>query len=118
MSDRSHQTHERIETMIITNRRTFLLHAAVAGSALSVCQVRAQTFAKLAETDAQAMALGYRMDTTQVDAKKYPQHTASQECTTCLLFQGKPGDAAAGCSLFSGKQVMATGWCSAWNKRA
>jgi hypothetical protein len=53
-----------------------------------------------------------------VDAKKYPNHTASQNCASCQLFQGKAKDAAGGCPLFAGKQVVATGWCSAWAKKA
>jgi hypothetical protein len=58
------------------------------------------------------------MDTTKVDAKKYPNHAGTQRCASCQLFQGKDKDAAGGCPLFAGKQVMATGWCSAWAKKA
>lgn len=66
----------------------------------------------------QARALGYKQDTTKVDAKKYPNHAASQNCASCQLFLGKPKDATGGCPLFAGKQAAATAWCSAWAKKA
>lgn len=72
----------------------------------------------LDETSKPAMALGYQHDTTKVDAKKHPSHTASQHCANCQLFQGKPGDAQGPCPLFAGKSVQSTGWCSAWVKKA
>ena len=64
------------------------------------------------------VALSYKHDTTKVDAKKYPQHTAQQDCANCQLFQGKAKDSTGGCPLFPGKPVMGTGWCSAWAKKA
>ena len=105
--------------MINSNRRTFMLHVVATGAVLSASQAYAQAAGpKLEESDAQATALGYKNDTTKVDAKKYPNHAAAQSCATCQLFQGKPKDATGGCPLFAGKQVMATGWCSAWAKKA
>jgi len=102
-----------------SNRRTFMLHVAAAGAAFSAGAAQAQaTGPKVEESDAQASALGYKQDTTKVDAKKYPNHAASQNCATCQLFQGKPKDATGGCPLFAGKQVVANGWCSAWAKKA
>mgnify|MGYP003343562551 CR=1 FL=1 len=74
--------------------------------------------AMVAETDPQAQALGYKADTTKVDAKKYPKHASTQRCDNCALYQGKAGSAAGGCSLFAGKQVAGAGWCSAWAKKA
>ena len=70
------------------------------------------------EKDAQAAALGYVADTKRADAKKYPKHAATQNCTNCTLYQGKPTDKAGGCALFGGKQVAGPGWCSAWAKKA
>jgi hypothetical protein len=103
--------------MKTSNRRTFMIQVAAAGSVLAASQA-ARAQAALAETDAQAVALGYKADTTKVDAKKYPKHEAAQKCSTCQLYQGKAGDAAGGCPLFAGKQVSANGWCSAWAKKA
>ncbi|MES2943970.1 MAG: high-potential iron-sulfur protein [Pseudomonadota bacterium] len=101
----------------MSNRRQFIIQvAAGSGAALA-----GHTFAQgtmVAETEPQAAALGYKADTTKVDAKKYPKHAASQNCKTCALYAGKTTDAAGGCPLFAGKQVAANGWCSAWAKKA
>ena len=100
-----------------SNRRTFMLQiAAATGTALAATGARAQ--AKVEESDPQAVALGYKQDTTKVDAKKYPKHDVSQKCSTCQLYQGKAGDATGPCPLFAGKVVAAGGWCSAWAKKA
>ena len=100
----------------MTNRREFIAQIGLGGSALLAGNVMAQG-AMLAETDAQAVALGYKADTTKVDAKKYPKHAATQLCNNCALYQGKVADAAGGCPLFAGKQVAGKGWCSAWAKK-
>ncbi len=98
-----------------TRRRVFML-GVVGLSVLGAGAARAQ--AAVAETDPQAVALGYKSDTTKVDPKKWPKHDASQHCGTCQLFQGKPGDTTGGCPLFAGRVVSANGWCSAWVKKA
>ena len=101
----------------MNNRREFVIQLSLGGSALVTGQAFAQA-PMLAETDATAVALGYKADTTKVDAAKYPKHAAAQLCTNCVLYQGKATDAAAGCPLFAGKQVAGKGWCSAWAKKA
>lgn len=99
-----------------SNRRTFMLQVAAAGTAVAATGgAIAQT--KLEETDPQAVALGYKHDTTKVDKAKYPKHDVSQKCSNCQLFQGKPTDAWGGCALFGAKQVAGPGWCSAWVKK-
>ncbi len=102
--------------MIASNRRTFFMQVAASAAALSAVSAHGQ--AQLAETDAQAMALGYKQDTSKVDSKKYPNHSNSQTCGNCQLFQGKAADPTGGCALFPGKQVATAGWCSAWAKKA
>jgi hypothetical protein len=99
-----------------TNRRQFLLLSAAGAATLSLPSL-VQAQAMVAETDPQAQALGYKADTTKVDAKKFPKHTNDQKCSNCSLFQAKGGNAGS-CSLFAGKQVAAAGWCSAWAKKA
>lgn len=100
-------------------RRTFMMQVAAGGSALVAASAMAQTAAaKLDEKDPQAVALAYNADTTKVDAKKYPKHTAEQKCSNCQLYTGKGKDPMGPCSLFAGKQVAAAGWCSAWVKKA
>lgn len=96
-------------------RRTFLMTLA-AGSSLLATGAYGQ--GKLDEKDPQAVALGYVADATKTDKKKYPKYAAGQVCSNCVLFQGKPADAAGGCPLFGTKQVAGKGWCSAWAKKA
>ena len=105
--------------MTTSSRRVFMLQIASAGAAtLAATHASAQTGALVAETDPQAAALGYKADTTKVDAKKFPKHLATQNCANCALYQGKAADKAGGCPLFAGKQVAAAGWCSAYAKKA
>ena len=68
--------------------------------------------------DPQALALGYVPVAAQADKVKYKTFVAGSHCATCGLFQGKAGDAEGGCPLYPGKHVLATGWCSAWVKKA
>ncbi len=105
--------------MTTPSRRVFMMQVAAAGATtLMAAHVSAQAGAMVADTDPQAAALGYKGDTTKVDAKKYPKHVATQNCANCALYQGKATDKAGGCPLFAGKQVAATGWCSAYAKKA
>ena len=100
----------------MTSRREFVIQLGLGSAALLAGgQVLAQ--AMVAETDAQAAGLGYKADTTKVDAKKYANHKNEQRCDNCALFQGKAGDKAGGCPLFAGKQVSGSGWCSAYAKK-
>ena len=99
------------------SRRIFLIQTATValGTALA-SQAHAQ--AMVAESDAQAAALGYKADATKVDKTKQAKYAAGQACVNCVLFQAAVGAAAGGCPLFAGKQVSAQGWCSAYAKKA
>ena len=100
-----------------THRRTFLIAVAGASSAAMLgTHARAQTM--VAETDPQAVGVGYRADATKVDKAKFPKYAAGQLCSNCVLYQGKPADASGACAIFPGKAVAAKGWCSAYNKKA
>ncbi len=105
----------------MTNRREFIVNcsfgASAAALALTATQAAAQA-AMVAETDANAVGLGYKANATKVDKAKYPKYAAGQVCTNCALFQGKATDKAGGCPLFGAKQVAGPGWCSAWAKKA
>ena len=98
-------------------RRTFLLIASSAAAAVAG-RVAAQTGGKVSESDPQAVALGYKDDTTKVDNKKYPKHTPDQKCANCQFFQGKATDALGPCAVFGNRNVSAKGWCSSWTKKA
>lgn len=102
------------------SRRIFAIQSlTLLGASTAIHQAaNAQTPSNLSETDAQAVALGYKTDTTQVDAKKHTNHSTKQSCGGCALFQGKAADASAPCLVFGNKVVVAKGWCSAWTKKA
>lgn len=97
-------------------RRSFILQAASACGL--VCAGQAQAATKVDEDSEDAKALGYRHDTTKVDAKKYPQHKADQVCHNCQFWQGAASDEWAGCSMFGRKHIAAKGWCLAYRKVA
>lgn len=102
-----------------TSRRAFVMSIVAGSSALAASRVDAQAAAaKLEEADAQAVALGYKADASKVDKAKYPQHAATQVCSGCNFYQGKPSDPMAPCQLFAGKQVAGKGWCTAFAKKA
>jgi hypothetical protein len=102
----------------MTSRRRFMLTVPSAALALAAGRIVSAQAAKIAETDPQAVALGYREDATKVDAKKYPTYAAGHVCANCQLFQGKPGEALGACGAMGGKLVNAKGWCVAWVKKA
>jgi hypothetical protein len=97
------------------DRRTFLLCASAAGLAVNA---RAQNPPRVDEGEPQAVALGYKHDTTKVDAKKFPKHTNEQRCSNCQLYLAKPNEPWGPCPLFQSKHVNANGWCNSWVKRA
>lgn len=101
----------------MTSRREFIVQIGLAGGALATVPVWAQG-AMLVDTEAPALALGYKTDATKADQKKYPKYAAGQQCGNCSLYQGQAKDASGPCPLFAGKQVAAKGWCSAWTKKA
>lgn len=106
------------------SRRRFIQAALLgAGAApwvggLLISTAKASELPALAEADATAAALGYKEDTAQVDAAKYPNHKPEQTCAGCSLAQAAQADGRLPCSLFPGKSVSAKGWCSAWAKKA
>ena len=72
---------------------------------------------QLTEDDPQAVALGYKHDTTTVDGSKHPNHAAEQQCQNCQLVQAAEGEWRP-CAIFPGKGVNEKGWCTAWVKKA
>jgi len=64
-----------------------------------------------------AKALGYSEDATKVDMKLNPTHKPEQNCSKCVQFKGKPGDARGGCNIFVGKTVNAHGWCKVFAQK-
>jgi len=97
------------------HRRVFLVQLMALGSAAPL-QAQTRPAQQVDEASEQAVALGYRHDTTKVDAKKYPQHKAEQRCSNCSFWQGKPDEGWAGCAMFGRKHIAQAGWCVAWAK--
>lgn len=103
----------------MNTRRNFLLKLAVSAATPAALCARAMAQSpappvKLVESDPVATALGYKEDTTKVDAAKFPQHKVEQRCDGCALYTGKPGEASGPCSAFGLKIVTAGGWCAAF----
>jgi hypothetical protein len=101
-------------TPVSSPRRGFLLQVAAGGSLLAAGSLQAQT--RVEEADDNAVALGYKHDSSKVDGQKYPAHQAGQHCANCQFWQGAATDAWAGCSMFGRKQIAAAGWCLAYRK--
>ncbi len=100
----------------MTSRRQFIQIVPVAGATLLAGR-SAMAQDMVADTDAQAKALGYVADAAKADKAKFKTWAATQNCTNCALYQGKATDAAGGCPLFGAKKVAGKGWCSAWAKK-
>ncbi len=96
-------------------RRVFLLRTVASGGLLAAASAsQAQT--QVEETDEAAVALGYKRDTSKVDAKKYATHQPDQKCKNCQFWQGSVTDATGGCAMFGRKHIAANGWCLAYKK--
>jgi len=101
------------------SRRAIVKSGLIAGAfipamGLMVDSASAAGLPALDPADPTAQALGYTTDATKVDAKMNATYKPNQKCSTCAQFQGKAGDASAGCNIFAGKSVVAGGWCKVW----
>jgi hypothetical protein len=117
------EADEMEQKPIKLKRREFLRFGSLAVASLALAPHAGESLAqgsqpKLDEKDPQAQSLGYRHDATKVDKKKFAKYQAGETCSSCQLYQGKPGEPWGGCQIFSGKQVNAKGWCSAYVKKA
>jgi High potential iron-sulfur protein len=102
--------------MSTSNRRTFMMQIAVGSTALACGRAAQAVSKKIEENEAKATSLGYRHDSTQVDAKRFPKHTPAEKCSGCMAWLGKPADAWAECDLMADRLVSSTGWCSSYVK--
>ena len=94
------------------NRRSFVLKVLVAPCALAAAARAVAEEEKMTEADPYAKSMGFRLDTKAVDQARYPRHdAATQQCSKCQLYSGKPGDALGPCSFFGGRLVSPNGWC-------
>ncbi len=103
------------------SRRQFIRIVSFTGAALIVgAEARAADLPLVDEKDPTAVALGYVAESTKANQAKFPNHTPAQQCNNCQLYQGKAGVATGvgPCPLYAGKAVHASGWCSAYAKKA
>ena len=101
-------------------RRRFL-KLAVAGAVVAPIVsrlARAEDLPHLSESDATAMALGYKEDATKVDKAKFTTYKEGSMCSNCKFWTGKEGDAYGPCGLFPGKSTAAKGWCSGYSAKS
>ncbi len=102
----------------MSNRRQFILTVVPAALAASASTRVVAQPAKAEESDPLAVAVGFKTDASRVDTAKFPKYVKGQNCSGCMLFQGKAGDAAGACLYFGGKLVSSNGWCSSFVKKA
>lgn len=105
------------------NKRRIFLRTISAAAAVTASGLPLSAFSaplqKLDPKDPQAVSLAYTDDTATVDAKKFPKHDKSQECSNCQFYQtAQAANNMAPCTIFGGKAVAAKGWCSAYVKKA
>lgn len=99
-----------------STRRQFMMTSAAGLASMGLAST-ASAQAMVAETDPQAVALGYYADSTKVDVAKFPKHKPDQFCNNCALYSAKGAENGA-CSIFPGKLVAGPGWCNLWVKKA
>ena len=103
------------------SRRRFLKLTAGAAAAAAAVGVlprmarAAEGLPHLKESDPTAQALQYVEDAGK---SKNPQRKAGADCSNCMFYQGKAGDAWGPCQLFPGKDVAAKGWCVSHQAKA
>ena len=98
------------------HRRTFMMQVIATGTALACGTARAAAPKRVEEAESKAASLGYKHDTAQVDAKRFPKHKPTEKCTGCMAWLGKPADAWAECDLMADRLVSGGGWCSSYVK--
>ena len=103
--------------MTANTRRRFMFTVAAGGCGLAAAPAWSQSPPRVDEADDNAVALGYKHDTSKVDAAKFPKHVATQTCAGCSFWQGAAADPWAGCAMFGRKQIANGGWCQAWAKK-
>ncbi len=102
------------------SRRSFLKLAAGTAAVAAVAGIlprvaRAGGLPHLSPSDPTAKALGYVEDHTKT---KNPAYKPGADCSNCLFYEGKAGEAWGPCKIFPGKDVAAKGWCVSHQNKA
>ena len=99
--------------MAPTSRRVFMIVATASTCGAARAQGKLK---RVEESEPKAASIGYRHDSAQVDAKRFPKHKAGERCSTCMAWLGTKTDAWAECDLMAERLVSSTGWCSSYVK--
>jgi hypothetical protein len=104
------------------SRRTMCALMGAASAAVALGGLPAVALAAdlphLTEADPTATAMGYKEDSTKVDAKKFANHKPDQVCSKCKYYTGDAAAAFGPCQIFAGKDVNSKGWCQVWAAKA
>jgi hypothetical protein len=100
--------------MASISRRRLIQLMPLLGTGLA----HAQSQPLLKESDDEAKAVDYHADASKVDKAKSPKYAPGQTCANCSLYAPDGNGPSGGCGLFYGKDVLAKGWCNAWEKKA
>ena len=98
----------------LSRREFFAAAGGVTLASLFANTASAADLPPLGENESIAVSMGYKVDSTKVDDKKYATHKAAQTCATCRFYQGTAGAASGPCQIFAGKSVAAKGWCQVY----
>ncbi|MDB6042644.1 MAG: hypothetical protein JWM63_1195 [Gammaproteobacteria bacterium] len=104
------------------SRRAIVKAGLLAGAvipvfALTTRGAQAAGLTPLDPSDPLAKAMNFVNDSTKVDPAANPTYKPTQKCGNCAQYQGKAGEARAGCAIFPGHSVPATGWCKVWAQK-
>ncbi len=73
----------------------------------------------VSETDATAVALGYKHDASSVPAAEKAEKNgtvgAEQKCSNCAFYSAIDGVEGGKCSLILSGYVKPAGWCKSWS---
>lgn len=102
-----------------TSRRRFLKLAGGAAAAVALLtalprRVMAALPHLTQKNNATAKALHYVDD----DTKAGPPHKPGEDCSKCVHYQGKAGEAWGPCAIFPGYDVNAKGWCAGFQAKS
>jgi hypothetical protein len=103
--------------MAMSTRREFIVQMSVGSAALLVAGQSYSAGSLVVETEPQPTSLGYKAVASKADKVKFPKYADGQQCSNCVLYQGKPGEPSGACPLFPDKQVLAGAWCSLYTKK-
>ena len=97
------------------SRRAVIKGGLIAGALVPAMTLIGNTagaaaLSPLDPNDPMAKAVNSAPDGSKVSAAANPTYKPTQKGANCAQYQGKAGDASAGCNIFAGHSVPAGGW--------